>query len=110
MAQVITLTEAKAVAGKLQDLGFQASKLFIPEYGYFATPKDGDAGFWHVGFADGRQGFNVGLIAQLIKRAPLSWAANFAAEYFAASRIAPEDVMPEQETWNYKDGAWVKAN
>lgn len=81
--QFVTLETAKDVAKKLGDIGggvlpyipddVEKSGIYIPEYGYFNTPSEGDKKFYHLRFKNGAEGFNAGLVANTMRLFPTRW-------------------------------------
>ncbi len=79
--QLATAEEAKKIAAQLGELGGGVKDTYIPEYdGPWSAPFIGDAKFYHFRFANGAEGFNVGLIRTLQKQCPVSWLNMIATE------------------------------
>lgn len=89
--QLATLAEANEIKAKLGSMGGGVTDIYVPPYGApFAPPQDGDAMFYHLTFANGATGFNVGLIRVTIKNNPTRWPLMLATEIEAAGRAARE--------------------
>lgn len=109
MNQFVTLTEAKAIAKTLGDIGGgvlpyradvaaeamppnveeidESSGIYVPMYsGPFATPQDGEREFYHFRFHNGADGFNAGLIKRTMEYSPTRWPLMIATEVAAAKR------------------------
>jgi hypothetical protein len=72
--QLSTMAETKAIAVQLGSAGGGVRDTYIPEYaGPWAAPEIGDSKFYHYRFANGAEGYNVGLIRTLMKQCPSSW-------------------------------------
>jgi hypothetical protein len=103
MSQFVTLEEAKRLAKELGNIGggvlpyrpeaeieqpavwgeedpAQQSGIYIPDYGYFATPSQGDKKFYHFRFRNGANGFNAGLVKRTMEYAPTRWPIMIATE------------------------------
>lgn len=79
--QLATIAEAEAIALKLEPVGGGVKDTYIPEYeGPWSPPEMGDSKFYHFRFANGAEGFNVGLIRTLMKQCPVSWLNMVATE------------------------------
>lgn len=79
--QLSTLAETKQIASLLGTLGGGVANTYIPEYdGPYGAPSMGESKFYHFTFADGADGFNVGLIRALMSQCPTSWPIMLATE------------------------------
>lgn len=73
-SQLATMEEAKAIALKLSSLGGGVKDIYIPPFlGPYSAPENGDAKFYCFRFANGAEGFSVGLIRSLMTAFPMSW-------------------------------------
>jgi N4-gp56 family major capsid protein len=74
--QLATIDEAKAIAAKLSFMGGGVKDIYVPEYmGPYSAPENGAAKFFHFKFANGADGFNVGLIRVTMQMFPTRWPA-----------------------------------
>lgn len=85
--QLATYQEAQEIAKQLGSIGGGVVDTYIPEYdGPFAPPENGAAKFLHFRFANGAEGFNVGLIRAFMQYSPLRWPAMIGTEVEAARK------------------------
>ena len=85
--QLATLLEAQEIAKQLSAIGGGVVDTYVPEYeGPFAPPENGPAKFLHFRFANGADGFNVGLIRAFMQYSPLRWPAMIGTEVEAARK------------------------
>jgi hypothetical protein len=85
--QLATYEEAKKIANELGSIGGGVVDTYIPEYGGpFTQPENGPAKFLHYRFANGAEGFNVGLIRAFMQNSPMSWPAMIGTEVHAARK------------------------
>jgi hypothetical protein len=85
--QLATYQEAQEIAKQLGSIGGGVVDTYIPEYaGPFAPPENGGAKFLHFRFANGAEGFNVGLIRAFMQYSPLRWPAMIGTEVEAARK------------------------
>lgn len=79
--QLATYQEAQEIAMQLGTMGGGVVATYIPEYeGPFAPPENGPAKFLHFRFANGAEGFNVGLIRAFMQYSPMRWPAMIGTE------------------------------
>ena len=72
--QLSTMDEAKSIVLQLGSAGNGVKDIYIPEYdGPWGVPELGSSKFYHLRFAVGAEGFNVGLIRTLMKQCPTTW-------------------------------------
>lgn len=72
--QLATYLEAQDIANQLGSIGGGVVDTYVPEYGGpFTPPENGPAKFLHFRFANGAEGFNVGLIRAFMQYSPLRW-------------------------------------
>lgn len=102
LSQFTTLSEAKQIADKIgteigggvaayNESNSAKSGIYIPEYGRFGTPEDGDRKFYHFRFNSGVDGFNVGLIKGSMLIFPTRWPLMLAQEVESAHRLSVDD-------------------
>jgi hypothetical protein len=85
--QLATTEEAKKIAAELANIGGGVVETYVPEYqGPFSPPENGQAKFLHFRFANGADGFNVGLIRAFMQYSPLRWPLMIGAEVEAARK------------------------
>jgi hypothetical protein len=79
--QLATHDEAKKIADELGTIGGGVVDTYIPEYqGPFTPPENGASKFLHFRFANGADGFNVGLIRAFMQYSPLRWPVMIGTE------------------------------
>lgn len=108
MSQFTTLAEAKAVAAQLSEIGGgvlpynpdkeletdppgqnsdpNPSGIYIPVFGYFPTPEQGDKKFYHFRFHNGAEGFNAGLVKAEMATFPTRWPLMLGLEVNAGAK------------------------
>ena len=87
--QLATREEAQQIAQALGSIGGGVVDTYIPEYGGpFTAPENGEAKFYHIQFANGAEGFNVGLIRAFMQYSPMRWPTMIATEVEAARKVA----------------------
>jgi hypothetical protein len=85
--QLATYQEAQEIAKQLGTIGGGVVDTYIPEYGGpFTAPENGPAKFLHFRFANGAEGFNVGLIRAFMQYSPLRWPTMIGTEVEAARK------------------------
>ena len=85
--QLATYQEAKDIATQLGSVGGGVVDTYVPEYeGPFAPPENGLSKFLHFRFANGADGFNVGLIRAFMQYSPLRWPSMIGAEVESARK------------------------
>jgi hypothetical protein len=85
--QLATFQEAQEIAKQLGSIGGGVVDTYIPEYGGpFTQPENGPAKFLHFRFANGAEGFNVGLIRAFIQNSPMRWPVMIGTEVEAARK------------------------
>ena len=95
--QLSTLPEAQEIANQLGTIGGGVTETYVPQYeGPYSPPENGPAKFLHFRFANGADGFNVGLIRSFMQYSPLRWPAMINAEVEAARKVPPNVVPPGQ--------------
>jgi hypothetical protein len=86
--QLATREEAQQIAQALGSIGGGVVETYIPEYGGpFLVPENGAAKFYHFRFANGAEGFNVGLIRAFMQYSPMRWPTMIATEVEAARKV-----------------------
>lgn len=79
--QLATPEEAAEIAKALGGIGGGVTDTYVPEYGGpFVPPENGTAKFLHFRFANGAEGFNVGLIRAFMQYSPLRWPVMISTE------------------------------
>jgi hypothetical protein len=79
--QLATYQEAQEIAAQLGTIGGGVVDTYIPEYqGPFSPPENGPSKFLHFRFANGADGFNVGLIRAFMQYSPLRWPVMIGTE------------------------------
>lgn len=82
MSQFVTHDDAKAIALQLATIGGgvlpehpdqSVSGIYIPDYGPFPTPSQGEAKFYHFRFRNGASGLNAGLVKGIMQTFPTRW-------------------------------------
>jgi hypothetical protein len=95
--QLATLDEAKTIAQEIGTIGGgvkavtddpTTSGIYIPSWGYYAVPSDGDSKFYFFRFENGADGFNVGLVRQTMQVFPSRWLLMISTEVNAAANWA----------------------
>lgn len=90
--QLATPQEAQEIAKQLGSIGGGVVDTYVPEYGGpYVPPENGPAKFLHFRFANGADGFNVGLIRAFMQYSPLRWPLMIATEVDAAGRKKKEE-------------------
>lgn len=85
--QLATYQEAQEIAKQLGAIGGGVVDTYIPEYGGpYVQPENGPSKFLHFRFANGAEGFNVGLIRAFIQNSPLRWPVMIGAEVEAGRK------------------------
>ena len=85
--QLATYKEAEEIARQIGLIGGGVKETYIPEYGGpYLVPEKGDSKFLHFRFANGAEGFNVGLIRALMQNSPLSWPTMLVLEVQAGKK------------------------
>ena len=84
--QLATLDEAKEIAKQLASIGGGVVDTYIPEYWGFAPPENGAAECLHFRFANGADGFSVGLVRAVMRCSPLRWPLTLGAEVEAGRK------------------------
>jgi hypothetical protein len=91
--QLATFEEAKQISDQLGAIGGGVVDTYIPEYGGpFVQPSDGPSKFLHFKFANGADGFNVGLIRAFMQNSPLRWPVMIGTQVEAARRVPVSSV------------------
>lgn len=92
--QLSTYVEAAQIAKQLGSIGGGVTETYIPEYeGPFVPPSDGINQFLHFKFANGADGFNVGLIRAFMQYSPFRWPMMINSEVEAARKV-PVSIIP----------------
>jgi len=85
--QLATHAEAQEIAKQLGSIGGGVVDTYIPQYmGPFTPPENGPAKFLHFRFANGAEGFNVGLIRAFMQYSPMRWPMMIATEVDSARK------------------------
>ena len=85
--QLATYQEAQEIAKQLVSIGGGVAATYIPEYeGPFSPPENGPSKFLHFRFANGAEGFNVGLIRAFMQYSPTRWPSMIGAEVESARK------------------------
>jgi hypothetical protein len=92
--QLATVDEAKEIAKELGAIGGGVVDTYVPEYGGpYVPPANGNAKFLHFRFANGAEGFNVGLIRAFMQNSPMNWPLMIATEVNKKSSVTlPKEV------------------
>lgn len=77
--QFATEKQANDLKAMLGTMGGGVTAIYVPDYQIFPTPDAGDKKFYHMDFANGVKGLNVGLVLDTIKRNPFTWTGMIAA-------------------------------
>lgn len=86
--QLATSEEAQQIATALGSIGGGVVETYIPEYGGpYVVPENGPSKFYHFRFANGAEGFNVGLIRAFMQYSPMRWPMMIATEVEAARKV-----------------------
>ena len=87
--QLATPQEAQEIARQLGTIGGGVVDTYVPEYeGPFVPPENGPSKFLHFRFANGAEGFNVGLIRAFMQYSPMRWPMMITTEVEAARKRA----------------------
>ena len=90
--QLATYDEAAAIAKQLTAVGGGVVDTYIPLYeGPYVPPENGPSKFLHFRFANGADGFNVGLIRAFMQYSPMRWPLMIETEVNAARKRPDED-------------------
>lgn len=82
MPQLIKKETAQAIQQALERglPELPRTRLHVPEYGYFATPGEGDTRLWELVFPNGFS-ITAGLLAETMGRFPFTWPIGTKMEY-----------------------------
>lgn len=85
--QFATMDEAKSIAKQLGTMGGGVRDIYVPDYfGPFSAPDMGPAKFLHYRFANGADGFNVGLIRTTMNLFPWCWPQMIGTEVYRGAK------------------------